>query len=86
MHLTRFAAFAAVLLAPTMAAAGDLRADANAVFKPIDAASVASVVKNNEITPAKIELGSKLFLSAAFEESDHQLQQLSQSRNWRRRR
>jgi len=34
MHLTRFAALAATLLAPTMATAGDLRADANAVFNP----------------------------------------------------
>ncbi|WP_018408666.1 cytochrome-c peroxidase [Methylocystis rosea] len=69
MYLTRFAALAATLLAPAMAVAGDLRADANAVFKPIDAASVASVVKNNEITPAKIDLGSKLFFDPRLSKS-----------------
>jgi cytochrome c peroxidase len=63
------AALAATLLAPAMAVAGDLRADANAVFKPIDAASVASVVKNNEITAAKIELGSKLFFDPRLSKS-----------------
>lgn len=67
--MTRFAALAATLLAPAMAVAGDLRADANAVFKPIDAASVASVVKNNEITPAKIDLGSKLFFDPRLSKS-----------------
>jgi len=69
MYLTRFAALAATLLAPAMAVAGDLRADANAVFKPIDAASVASVVKNNEITPAKIDLGNKLFFDPRLSKS-----------------
>ena len=69
MHLKRFAALAATLLAPNMAAAGDLRADANAVFKPIDAASVAAVVKNNELTPAKIELGGKLFFDPRLSKS-----------------
>ncbi|PWB88440.1 cytochrome C peroxidase [Methylocystis sp. MitZ-2018] len=69
MYLTRFAALAATLLAPAMAVAGDLRADANAVFKPIDAASVASVVKNNEITPAKIDLGGKLFFDPRLSKS-----------------
>jgi cytochrome c peroxidase len=69
MYLTRFAALAAILLAPAMAVAGDLRADANAVFKPIDAASVASVVKNNEITPAKIDLGGKLFFDPRLSKS-----------------
>lgn len=69
MYLTRFAALAATLLAPAMAVAGDLRADANALFKPIDAASVASVVKNNEITPAKIDLGSKLFFDPRLSKS-----------------
>ena len=69
MYLTRFAALAATLLAPAMAGAGDLRADANAVLKPIDAASVASVVKNNEITPAKIDLGGKLFFDPRLSKS-----------------
>ncbi|AZG76787.1 cytochrome-c peroxidase [Methylocystis rosea] len=69
MYLTRFAALAATLLAPAMAAADDLRADANAVFKPIDAASVAGVVKNNEITPAKIDLGGKLFFDPRLSKS-----------------
>jgi len=69
MHLTRFAALTAILLAPAAAAAGDLRADANAVFKPIDAASVSSVVKDNEITPAKIGLGAKLFFDPRLSKS-----------------
>ena len=67
--MTRFAALAATLLTPVVAMAEDLRADANAVFKPIDAATVAAVVKNNEITPAKVDLGSKLFFDPRLSKS-----------------
>jgi cytochrome c peroxidase len=65
----RVAALGATLLFPVMAHAGDLRADANEAFKPIDAASVNSVVKNNAITPAKIELGKKLFFDPRLSKS-----------------
>lgn len=69
MSALRFAVTGAMLLFPVLAHAGDLRADANAVFKPIDAASVNSVVKNNAITPAKIELGHKLFFDPRLSKS-----------------
>ncbi|PPD40867.1 MAG: cytochrome C peroxidase [Methylocystis sp.] len=65
----RIAATSAMLLLPALAHAGDLRADANAVFKPIDASSVNAVVKNNAITPAKIELGHKLFFDPRLSKS-----------------
>ncbi|QGM98963.1 cytochrome-c peroxidase [Methylocystis parvus] len=65
----RIAALSAALLFPVMAQAGDLRADANAVFKPVDAASVNAVVKNNPITPAKVELGKKLFFEPRLSKS-----------------
>ncbi len=60
---------ALLLLFPVLAQANDLRADANAVFKPIDPASVNSVVKNNQITPAKVELGHKLFFDPRLSKS-----------------
>lgn len=69
MTLKWIAALGVTLMAPAVAVAGDLRADANAIFKPIDAVSVASVVKNNEITPAKIELGRKLFFDPRLSKS-----------------
>lgn len=69
MSRIRIAATGAMLLFPVLAQAGDLRADANAVFKPIDPASVNSVVKNNPITPAKIELGRKLFFEPRLSKS-----------------
>ncbi|MGE5388950.1 MAG: cytochrome-c peroxidase [Hyphomicrobiales bacterium] len=65
----RFAITGALLLFPLLAQAEDLRADANAVFKPIDASSVNTVVKNNAITPAKIELGHKLFFDPRLSRS-----------------
>jgi len=65
----RIAATGAMFLFPVLAHAGDLRADANAVFKPIDPASVNSVVRNNAITPAKIELGHKLFFDPRLSKS-----------------
>lgn len=69
MSRLRIASTGALLLFPLMAHAGDLRADANAVFKPIDPASVSSVVKNNDITAAKIELGRKLFFDPRLSKS-----------------
>ncbi len=69
MSALRIAATGAMLLFPVLAQAGDLRADASAVFKPIDAASVNTVVKNNAITPAKIELGHKLFFDPRLSKS-----------------
>jgi cytochrome c peroxidase len=63
------ASVTASLLFPVLAQAGDLRADANAVFKPIDASSVNAVVKNNAITPAKVELGHKLFFDPRLSKS-----------------
>lgn len=69
MSRIRIAVTSAMLLAPVIAQAGDLRDDANALFKPIDAASVNSVVKNNPITPAKVELGHKLFFEPRLSKS-----------------
>jgi cytochrome c peroxidase len=69
MSRIRIAATSAMLLVPFVAHAGDLRADANALFKPIDASSVNSVVKNNAITPAKVELGHKLFFDPRLSKS-----------------
>ena len=69
MSRLRIVAISATLLFPVFAQAGDLRADANALFKPIDAASVNSVVKNNAITPAKVELGHKLFFDPRLSKS-----------------
>ena len=39
------------------------------MFQPIDASHVASVVKNNEITPAKVSLGEKLFFDPRLSKS-----------------
>jgi cytochrome c peroxidase len=58
-----------MMLPAAAASAGDLRADANALFKPIDPASVSSIVKNNDITPAKIELGRELFFEPRLSKS-----------------
>ncbi|MEF3366055.1 cytochrome-c peroxidase [Methylocystis sp. 9N] len=69
MYRSWIAAAAATLLAPAFAMAADLRIDANAIFKPIDAASVATAVKNNDITAAKIELGQKLFFDPRLSKS-----------------
>ena len=54
---------------PLMAQAGDLRADANAVFKPVDPSNISSIVKNNDITPAKIDLGRQLFFEPRLSKS-----------------
>lgn len=69
MSKLRIAAAGAALLFPVLAHAGDLQADAKAVFKPIDPASVNSVVKNNAITPAKVELGRQLFFEPRLSKS-----------------
>jgi cytochrome c peroxidase len=59
----------AVALLPVAAFAADLRPDALKDFAPIDPASVAQSVKNNEITQAKIELGHKLFFEPRLSRS-----------------
>ncbi|MBU3890874.1 cytochrome-c peroxidase [Methylosinus sporium] len=63
------AALSAMALIPFAAVAGDLRSDANAVFKPVTAAAAAKAVKNNELTPAKIELGKELFFDPRISSS-----------------
>lgn len=63
------ASLSAMLVFPLTAFAGDLRQDASAVLAPITPASVASVVKNNELTPAKTELGKKLFFDPRLSRS-----------------
>jgi len=63
------ASLSAALVFPAVAAAGDLKQDANAVFKPISAVGASSVVKNNEITPAKVDLGRKLFFDPRLSKS-----------------
>jgi cytochrome c peroxidase len=55
--------------APHAAVAADLQRDAAALFQPIDASSIAAQVKNNEITPAKVELGRKLFFEPRLSKS-----------------
>jgi cytochrome c peroxidase len=63
------ALFGAISLFSFDAYAGDLRQDAIAVFSPITAAAVAGAVKNNELTPAKAELGRKLFFDPRLSRS-----------------
>jgi cytochrome c peroxidase len=55
----------AISLFPFGARAGDLRQDAGAAFSPITAAAV----KNNDLTPAKVELGRKLFFDPRLSRS-----------------
>ncbi|KAI94924.1 cytochrome-c peroxidase [Rhodomicrobium vannielii ATCC 17100] len=55
------------LMLPTMASADDLRADANAVFKPIP--SVVPAVKDNAVTHEKVELGKMLFFDPRLSRS-----------------
>ncbi|WP_036281739.1 cytochrome-c peroxidase [Methylocystis sp. ATCC 49242] len=69
MSRLRIASTSAMLLFPLMAHAGDLRADATAVFKTVDSVNVSSIVKNNELTPAKAELGKKLFFEPRLSKS-----------------
>ncbi|WP_036290913.1 cytochrome-c peroxidase [Methylosinus sp. PW1] len=63
------AALSALALVPFAAVAGDLRSDANAVFKPITPAAATKAVKNNDVTPAKIELGKQLFFDPRISSS-----------------
>ncbi len=69
MSRSWIASLSAIVLFPFAASAGDLRQDAAAVFQPIEAARVAGVVKNNEITPAKVALGQKLFFEPRLSKS-----------------
>ena len=61
MSRSWIASLSAIFLFPLAAAAGDLQHDAAAVFQPMKFSLVAAQVKNNEVTPAKVELGRKLF-------------------------
>jgi cytochrome c peroxidase len=69
MSRSWIASLSAIFLFPLAAAAGDLQHDAAAVFQPIESSLVAGVVKNNEITPAKVELGRKLFFEPRLSRS-----------------
>jgi cytochrome c peroxidase len=69
MSRSWIASLSAIILFPLSASAGDLRQDAAAVFQPIDPAAVVKQVKNNEITPAKVELGHKLFFDPRLSKS-----------------
>ncbi len=69
MSRSWIASLSAIVLFPLAAAAGDLQQDAAAVFKPIDASSVAAQVKNHDVTPAKVELGRKLFFEPRLSKS-----------------
>jgi cytochrome c peroxidase len=69
MSRSWIAALGAIVFIPAVAVAGDLQQEANAVFKPIDSGAVASVVKNNELTPGKVELGRKLFFEPRLSRS-----------------
>lgn len=60
----------ALALVPLAAHADDLRRDALAAsLAPIDAASALKAVKGNDVTPAKIELGQKLFFDPRLSKS-----------------
>lgn len=60
----------ALALVPLAAHADDLRHDALAAsLAPIDAASALKAVKGNDVTPAKIELGQKLFFDPRLSKS-----------------
>ncbi len=58
-----------VALFPIAATAGDLRQDALAVFKPIDQAAVVKLIKNNDVTAKKVELGRELFFDPRLSKS-----------------
>jgi cytochrome c peroxidase len=62
-------ALGALMLLPAAAAAGDLRQDALAAIQPIEPAQVAKIMKGEEITPAKIDLGRKLFFDPRLSRS-----------------
>jgi len=55
------------LMLPAVALADDLRADANAVFKPIP--SIVPAVKDNAVTRDKVELGKMLFFDPRLSRS-----------------
>ena len=60
----------AFTLLPLAAHAEDLRHDALAAsLAPIDAAAAIKAVKGNDVTPAKIELGQKLFFDPRLSKS-----------------
>jgi len=69
MLRSRLLALGAALLFPALAAAADLREEALKEFSPIDASAVDKIVKNNEVTPAKVELGHKLFFEPRLSKS-----------------
>jgi len=69
MSRSWFAALGALAFLPFAAHAGDLRQDALSALAPIDSASVAKVVKNNAITPAKVDLGRELFFDPRLSKS-----------------
>ena len=69
MSRSWIASLSAIFLFPLAAAAGDLQNDAAAVFQPIESSLVAAQVKNNEVTPAKVELGRKLFFEPRLSKS-----------------
>jgi cytochrome c peroxidase len=69
MSRSWIASLSAIFLFPLAAAAGDLQQDAAAVFKPIESSLVAAQVKNNDVTPAKVELGRKLFFEPRLSKS-----------------
>lgn len=69
MSRSWFLSLGAIALFPVAALAADLRPDALKDFAPIDPATVAQAVKNNEITPAKVELGRKLFFEPRLSKS-----------------
>ena len=75
----------AFTLLPLAAHAEDLRHDALAAsLAPIDAASAIKAVKGNDVTPAKIELGQKLFFDPRLFNVADQLRLVPQSvaRRW----
>jgi cytochrome c peroxidase len=58
-----------ICLSSFAAPAGELRQDASAVFSPITAAAAVGAIKNNDLTPAKVELGRKLFFDPRLSRS-----------------
>lgn len=69
MSRSFLASLAAAALLPFAANAGDLRQDASAAFQPVTAAAAVKAVKNNEVTPAKVELGKDLFFDPRMSRS-----------------
>jgi cytochrome c peroxidase len=69
MSRSWFLSLGVIALFPVAALAADLRPESLKDFAPIDPAKVTQVVKNNEITPAKAELGHKLFFEPRLSKS-----------------